>query len=44
MNLVVKEWSVVSKRPEVVILSETCGVAFGIGAAALVIWPLEFMV
>jgi trehalose 6-phosphate synthase len=41
MNLVVKEWAVVSKRPGVVILSETCGVAAEIGADALMVSPLD---
>jgi len=41
MNLVVKEWAVVSNRPGVVILSETCGVASEIGAAALMVSPLD---
>jgi trehalose 6-phosphate synthase len=41
MNLVVKEWAVVSKRPGVVILSETCGVASEIGADALMVSPLD---
>ena len=41
MNLVVKEWAVVSKRPGVVILSETCGVASEIGTDALMVSPLD---
>ena len=41
MNLVVKEWAVVSNRPGVVILSETCGVASEIGADALMVSPLD---
>ena len=41
MNLVVKEWAVVSNRPGVVILSETCGVASEIGAEALMVSPLD---
>ena len=41
MNLVVKEWAVVSNRPGVVILSETCGVASEIGADALLVSPLD---
>jgi len=41
MNLVVKEWAVVSNRPGVAILSETCGVASEIGAEALMISPLD---
>ena len=41
MNLVAKEWAVVSKRPGVVILSETCGVASEIGADALMVSPLD---
>ena len=41
MNLVVKEWAVVSKRPGVVILSETCEVASEIGTDALMVSPLD---
>jgi len=41
MNLVVKEWAVVSNRPGVVMLSETCGVASEIGADALMVSPLD---
>jgi len=41
MNLVVKEWAVVSNRPGVVILSETCGVASEIGSDALLVSPLD---
>ena len=41
MNLVVKEWAVVSNRPGVVILSETCGVASEMGADALMVSPLD---
>ncbi len=41
MNLVVKEWAVVSNRPGVVILSETCGVASEMGTEALMVSPLD---
>jgi trehalose 6-phosphate synthase len=41
MNLVAKEWAVVSNRPGVVILSETCGVASEIGSDALMVSPLD---
>jgi trehalose 6-phosphate synthase len=41
MNLVVKEWGVVSNRPGMVILSETCGVASEIGSDALLVSPLD---
>jgi trehalose 6-phosphate synthase len=41
MNLIVKEWAVVSNRPGVVILSETCGVASELGTDALLVSPLD---
>ncbi|MCG3137818.1 MAG: Trehalose-6-phosphate synthase [Phycisphaerae bacterium] len=41
MNLVVKEWAVVSQRPGVVIVSETAGVAAETGNDALLISPLD---
>jgi trehalose 6-phosphate synthase len=41
MNLVVKEWAVVSKRPGVAIISETSGVAMELGASALLVSPLD---
>jgi trehalose 6-phosphate synthase len=41
MNLVVKEWAVVSNRPGVVVLSETCGAASEMGADALMVSPLD---
>jgi trehalose 6-phosphate synthase len=41
MNLVVKEWAVVSRRPGVVIVSETAGVACETTDCALPISPLD---
>jgi trehalose 6-phosphate synthase len=41
MNLVVKEWAVVSRRPGVVIVSETAGVAEETADGALLISPLD---
>jgi trehalose 6-phosphate synthase len=41
MNLVVKEWAIVSARPGVAIVSETAGVAWETGDAALLISPLD---
>jgi trehalose 6-phosphate synthase len=41
MNLVVKEWAVVSKRPGVAIISETAGVASETAESALLISPLD---
>lgn len=41
MNLVVKEWAVVSRRPGVVIVSETAGVAGETAGGALLISPLD---
>ncbi len=41
MNLAVKEWALVSKRPGVVIVSETAGVAAELGANSLLVSPLD---
>lgn len=41
MNLAVKEWALVSKRPGVAIVSETAGVAAELGANSLLISPLD---
>jgi trehalose 6-phosphate synthase len=41
MNLVAKEWAVVSERPGVLVVSETAGVASEVGDAALQISPLD---
>jgi trehalose 6-phosphate synthase len=41
MNLVVKEWALVSRRPGAVVVSETAGVASQLGDAALRISPLD---
>jgi trehalose 6-phosphate synthase len=41
MNLVVKEWAVVSQRPGVAIISETAGVAATTGDNALLVSPLD---
>ena len=41
MNLVVKEWAVVSRRPGVVIISETAGVAATTDNHALLVSPLD---
>jgi hypothetical protein len=41
MNLVVKEWALVSQRPGVLIVSETAGVADEIGNDALLVSPLD---
>jgi trehalose-6-phosphate synthase len=41
MNLVVKEWAVVSERPGVSVVSETSGVAAEAGPSALLISPLD---
>lgn len=41
MNLVVKEWSVVARRPGVPIISETAGVAAIVGEDALLVSPLD---
>jgi trehalose 6-phosphate synthase len=41
MNLVAKEWAVVSQRPGVLIVSETAGVAADAAESALLISPLD---
>jgi phosphotransferase system HPr (HPr) family protein len=41
MNLVVKEWAVLSRKPGVLVVSETAGVACETGAAALLISALD---
>ena len=41
MNLVAKEWAVVSRRPGVLIVSETAGVAGEVADTALLISPLD---
>ncbi|MBV9007557.1 MAG: trehalose-6-phosphate synthase [Verrucomicrobia bacterium] len=41
MNLVVKEWAVVSQRPGVAIVSETAGVASVTADSALLVCPLD---
>jgi len=41
MNLVVKEWAIVSKRPGVAVVSETAGVAAEVGPSALLVSPLD---
>lgn len=41
MNLVVKEWAVVSRRPGVVIVSETAGVSYETTDSSLSICPLD---
>ncbi len=41
MNLVVKEWAVVSERPGVAIITETAGVASEMGEDALLVSPLD---
>src|SRR6266496_3487259 len=41
MNLVAKEWAVVSERPGVLILSETVGVAAEAAGCALLVSPLD---
>jgi trehalose 6-phosphate synthase len=41
MNLVVKEWAVVSKRPGVAVISETAGVASMTADTALLVSPLD---
>jgi trehalose 6-phosphate synthase len=41
MNLVVKEWAIVSQRPGVAIVSETAGVASVTGDSALLVCPLD---
>lgn len=41
MNLVAKEWAIVSRRPGVVIVSETAGVASEAAGCALLVSPLD---
>ena len=41
MNLVVKEWAIVSGRPGVAVISETAGVATTTGDHALLVSPLD---
>jgi trehalose 6-phosphate synthase len=41
MNLVAKEWAVVSQRPGVLVVSETAGVVEEAGASALPVCPLD---
>lgn len=41
MNLVVKEWAIVSRRPGVAVISETAGVASTTGDHALLVSPLD---
>ncbi len=41
MNLVVKEWAVISQRPGVAVISETSGVASLTGNDALLVSPLD---
>jgi trehalose 6-phosphate synthase len=41
MNLVVKEWAVVSQRPGVAVISETAGVAAATADTALLVSPLD---
>jgi trehalose 6-phosphate synthase len=41
MNLVVKEWSVVARRPGVPVISETAGVASIVSDTALLVSPLD---
>jgi trehalose 6-phosphate synthase len=41
MNLVVKEWAIVSRRPGVAVISETAGVAATTGDYALLVSPLD---
>ncbi len=41
MNLVAKEWALVSKRPGVLIMSETAGVAAEAAGSALLVSPLD---
>ena len=41
MNLVVKEWAIVSRRPGVAVISETAGVAATTGDHALLVSPLD---
>lgn len=41
MNLVVKEWAIISKRPGVAVISETAGVAAITGQEVLLVCPLD---
>jgi trehalose 6-phosphate synthase len=41
MNLVVKEWAIISQRPGVAVISETTGVASMTADAALLVSPLD---
>lgn len=41
MNLVAKEWAIVSRRPGALIVSETAGVAEEVGDSALLVSPLD---
>ena len=41
MNLVVKEWAIVSRRPGVAVISDTAGVASVTADAALLVSPLD---
>ncbi|HVF73118.1 MAG TPA: trehalose-6-phosphate synthase [Chthoniobacterales bacterium] len=41
MNLVVKEWAVISQRPGVAVISETAGVAADTADEALLVCPLD---
>jgi trehalose 6-phosphate synthase len=41
MNLVVKEWAIVSRRPGLAVISETAGVAATTGDHALLVSPLD---
>jgi phosphotransferase system HPr (HPr) family protein len=41
MNLVVKEWAVLSRKPGVLVVSETAGVAAEAGESALQVSPLD---
>jgi trehalose 6-phosphate synthase len=41
MNLVAKEWALVSRRPGVLVLSETTGVANDAQGCALLVSPLD---
>lgn len=41
MNLVVKEWAILSQKPGVLVVSETAGVASEVGESALLVSPLD---
>ncbi len=41
MNLVVKEWAILSQKPGVLVVSETAGVASEVGEHALLVSPLD---